>query len=150
MKKLVVASCLAMVMNIGCGGPAEEPSNPVIEPNEEVATPLPQPNYEIPMRNFNPTKIGPYSVQPMFEEEIVDGHYNIKVSGGEFEAVRIWAGKEDPADVMVVKCELENDYQHGHLEISNPIPEGIALWIEIEDPQGKTHKGSTPLKQAAS
>ena len=130
----------------GCG----QSDAPEDAATTEAAVPLPEPNYDIPMRNFAPAKIGPYEVQPMFEEEIVNGHYNIKVSsGGDFNAVRIWVGHEDPADTMVVKCELENDYQHGHLDVPNPIPADIALWIEIEDTEGNTHLGSTPLKQAS-
>ncbi|MDZ4860379.1 MAG: hypothetical protein SGI88_15495 [Candidatus Hydrogenedentes bacterium] len=101
-----------------------------------------------PMRNFAPVKIGPYDVQPMFEEEIVDGHFNIRTSGGDVKAVRIWVGPEDATGVMVVKTEIENDYNHGHVEVPNPVPADAKLWIEIETTAGETHKGSTLLKQA--
>ena len=144
--KLFIAQLLVLsLIAVGCGGGADEATT---ESTQEAAAPLTEPNYEIPMRNFAPQKIGPYDVQPMFEEEIINGHYNIKVDGGEFQAVRIWVGTEDPADVMVVKCELENDYQHGHLDVPDPIPADYALWMEIEDTEGNLHKGSTPLVHA--
>lgn len=102
------------------------------------------------MRNFAAVKIGPYEVQPMFEEEIENGHYNIKItSGGEVKAVRMWVGPEDASGVMVVKTEIENDYNHGHVEVPSPVPADAKLWIEIESPAGETFKGSTPLKLAS-
>lgn len=101
------------------------------------------------MRNFAGIKVGPYDVQPMFEEEIVDGHYSIAVKGGEVKAVRIWVGPEDAAGVMVVKTEIENTYHHGHVEVPNPVPADAMLWVELESPSGETIKGSTPLKLAS-
>lgn len=130
----------------GCG--AQENQDP--QANSEAALETaPQPNYDIPMRNFAAVTIGPYNVQPMFEEEIEDGHYNIKVDGGEVKAVRMWVGPEDASGVMIVKTEIENDYNHGHVEVPTPIPNDAKLWIEIENPAGETFKGSTPLKAAS-
>ena len=134
-------------MIAGCGGEKPAPAAPA-PAAPPAAAELPQPDYEIPMRNFAPVKIGHYDVQPMFEEEIENGHYNIKVTGGAFNAVRVWVGPEDARGVMVVKTELENDYQHGHLEVPKPVPADMKLWIEIETPDGETLKGSTPLQEA--
>lgn len=98
------------------------------------------------MRNFAPAKIGPYAIQPKFEEEIPNGHYNFFVkSGGPVKAIRVWVGPEDPTGLMVVKTEIENDYNHGHLEIPKPLPADAKLWMEVEAPDGKTYKGSTPV-----
>ena len=147
MIRFTVLGSIVMVMALmGCGGQSTETAVQETAPAVETPAAAAEPNHEIPMRNFAPTTIGPYAVQPMYEEEIEDGHYNIKVEGGDFAAVRVWAGLEDPGDVMVVKCDLENEYQHGHLDIPNPIPADYALWIEIEDTEGNTHLGSTPLK----
>jgi hypothetical protein len=132
-----------------CGG--SQPAAPEAQAPAAASQPagqLPQPNYDIPMRNFAPVKIGPYDVQPMFEEEIENGHYNIKVEGGEVKGVRIWVGPEDATGVMVVKTEIENDYNHGHVEVPTPVPADARLWIEIENPAGETFKGSTPLTMA--
>ncbi|MBI2421448.1 MAG: hypothetical protein HYV27_01375 [Candidatus Hydrogenedentes bacterium] len=131
---LTAAACLA-----GCGGQtATAPEAPAAA---EVAA-APQ---AIPMTNLAAIKIGPYDVQPMYEEELKDGHLNTRIAGGEVAAVRVWVGPEDATGVMVVKTEIENDYHHGHVEMPNPIPAGAKLWIEIETPTGERLKGSTPL-----
>lgn len=133
----------------GCGGqqPATTPAEaPAVEAPAKEAV---MQESEVPaMRNFAAVKIGPYDVQPMFEEEIPDGHYNIEVKGGEVKAVRVWVGPEDASGVMVSKTEIEHTYHHGHVELPDPIPADAMLWIEIEAPDGTTVKGSTPLKAA--
>jgi len=137
---------LIMLIAVFSGCSQEEPATAAPEP--EAKAPLEEPNYEIPMRNFAPTQAGPYALQPMFEEEISDGHYNIKVTGPEFKAVRFWLGTENRSNSMVVKAVLENDYQHGHLKIPENLPADYALWIEVEAPDGEMHVATTPLKQA--
>lgn len=151
MYRALAALIAGAALAAGCGGQqASAPEAAGIAPAPETTEALPQPNYDIPMRNFAPVKIGPYEVQPMFEEEIEDGHFNIKITNGvEFKAVRIWVGPENAGGVMVVKAEVENDYQHGHVEVPAPVPADAKLWIEIENPAGETFKGSTPLKAAA-
>lgn len=127
----------------GCGGQA--PATPAPKTASPEA-PQPAQHDDVPaMRKFAAVKIGPYDVQPMFEEEIENGHFNIKVTGGEFKAVRGWVGTEDASGVMIVKTEIENDYRHGHYEVPDPIPADVKFWIEIESPSGETFKGSTPL-----
>lgn len=147
MYRFLATLIVTVTLLSGCGG--APPAAPATPPAPAAAAPATPISDVPPMRNFNAIKIGDYDVQPMFEEEIKDGHYNIKVSGGEVKAVRVWVGTEDASGVMVVKTEIENDYNHGHLEVPNPIPAGVALWIEIENPAGETFKGSTPLEQAA-
>lgn len=101
---------------------------------------------ETPMTKLQPVKIGNYDVQPLYEEELSDGHFNLRITGGEVAAVREWVGPEDASGVVVVKTIIENDYQHGHVEMPNPIPAGARLWIEIETPTGEKLKGSVPLQ----
>jgi hypothetical protein len=146
MKYVISTLMISTLIFIGCGGQDAPPEDNAAEP--EVQAPLAEPNYDISMRNFAPTKAGPYALQPMFEEEIENGHYNIKVTGPEFKAVRFWIGTNNRSNSMVVKAELENDYQHGHLEVPTPLPSDYALWIEVEAPDGKTYESSTPLKLA--
>ena len=151
MKVLMTATLLMVIGLFGCGAQKADAPQAEVETEAAPATatkPAPAPNYDIPMRNFAGLTIGPYAVQPMFEEEIKDGHYNIKVEGAPFKAVRMWVGQEDPGDVMVVKAMLENDYQHGHIEIPDPVPADLKLWIEIEDEEGMTYLGSTALAEA--
>jgi hypothetical protein len=152
MYRTLATLILSATLLTACG--REQPAPPPPADVELPATSppdsaLPQPNYDIPMRNFADLEIGPYHVQPMFEEEIENGHYNIKVHGDEVKAVRIWVGPEDASGVMVVKTEIENDYNHGHVEVPTPVPADAVLWIEIENPDGEIFKGSTPLKAAS-
>jgi len=145
MYRVLTTMLSCVVVLAGCGGQQASAPAAVNEAPAAAKAPVEAP----PMRNFASIKIGPYDVQPMFEEEIEDGHFNIKVSGAEYKSVRGWVGPEDASGVMVVKPEVENDYLHGHYEIPTPVPADAMLWIEIETPTGETLKGSTPLKQAS-
>jgi hypothetical protein len=151
--RTLAALVVSGALMTGCGGQqpaAPEAAAPAPAEAAPAAAGAPASAEEaIPMRNFAAVQIGPYAVQPMFEEEIEDGHFNIKiVSGGEVKAVRMWVGAQDPGDTMVSKTEPEFDYHHGHVEMPDPIPADAALWIEIETPAGESVIGSTPLKQA--
>ncbi len=129
----------------GCGGeqPALKPAEaPAVEAPAKDGMRVESDNPT--MRNFAALTIGPYEVQPMFEEEIPDGHFNIAVSGGDVKAVRIWVGPEDASGVMVAKTEIENDYHHGHVEMPDPIPADAVLWIEIESPVGPRPRDQHP------
>lgn len=138
---MIVAVGLALALT-GCSG-----ESPETETEGAAAAPAeaPEPDYEIPMTNMGAVTIGPYHVQPMYEEELSDGHFNLRITGPEFAAVREWVGPEDASGVMVIKTVVENDYQHGHVEIPDPIPADAKLWIEIETPEGEKLKGSVPL-----
>jgi len=143
--KYYVMPIALMVMGLlaGCGQKADVPdSAPAGEPAKAAEATEEE---AIPMTDLAPLKIGDYDVQPMYEEELKDGHFNIKIAGGEVAAVREWVGPEDADGVVVVKTEIENDYHHGHVEMPDPIPADARLWIEIETPDGTRLKGSTPL-----
>lgn len=131
----------ALFIIAGCGASPNAEQSQAAAP---VATPASE--SAIPMTNLQSLKIGPFDVQPMYEEKIEDGHFNIKIAGGEVAAVREWVGPEDATGVVVVKTEIENDYHHGHVEMPNPIPADARLWIEIETPAGERLKGSVPLQ----
>ena len=139
---VIVAGMIA-----GCGNSVAPESTPESAPtNEEATAPAPTSAGSPPaMTNMPGLTIGDYEVQPMFEEVIENGHYNISVSGGDVNAVRVWVGAEDPSDTMVVKAEIEHDYFHSHHKVSTPIEAGTRLWIELELPDGSTVKGSTAL-----
>lgn len=142
MKKLIVAF-LTMLAIVGCGAAPEPTQQSAVEVESTAPT---NESDAIPMTNLAPLKIGVYDVQPMYEEKLEDGHFNIRITGGEVVAVREWVGPEDASGVIVVKTEIERDYHHGHVEMPAPIPDDARLWIEIETPSGETLKGSTPLK----
>jgi len=143
MYRVLALSLTSLYLLTGCGAqpsapPAEAPAQEATDTQEDAP----------PMRNFAEVTIGPYTVQPMFEEEIEDGHYNIEVQGAQFAAVRAWVGNEAAEGVMVVKGMEENDYQHFHVEVPDPIAEDTRLWIEIEAADGTLHKGSVELVEA--
>jgi hypothetical protein len=156
---------LAMAIMTGCGG--EAPVEPTASlPTPEVAAPADAaaatenemaPAAEVTATGGNDVggilmfdlpalTIGAYTVQPMYEEKLEDGHFNLRITGGDVAAVREWVGPEDASGVMVVKTEIERDYWHGHVEMPQPIPADARLWIEIETPAGELLKGSTALK----
>jgi hypothetical protein len=152
---------MAVAVMVGCSG--EAPVEPTAEaPVPEVAAPAAPAAGETPateavatggkdvggimMYDLPSVMIGPYTVQPMYEEKLADGHFNLRITGGEVAAVREWVGPEDASGVMVVKTEIERDYWHGHVEMPNPVPADALLWIEIETPTGDLFKGSTTLK----
>lgn len=143
MKNVLMVWIAVISLLPGCSGGSDEsgaiPSDePAASTEEAVAD-------AIPMTNLPSLTIGAYQVQPMYEEELKDGHLNLRITGGEVAAVREWVGPEDASGVVVVKTEIENDYHHGHIEMPDPIPADARLWIEIEAPDGTLHKGSVPL-----
>lgn len=140
MKKQLVAAFLVVLS--GCGSEQATKTRPPAETQEATAKATAE---AIQLRDLAPLKIGPYEVQPKYEGQIEDGHYSIDISGGEVAAVRIWVGPEDASGVMVVKTEIENNYHHGHVEMSSPVTADAKLWIEIETPDGEKLEGSTPL-----
>ncbi len=143
MKNVLMVWVATIALFTGCGGGSEvaENSDPVesVEASSETVVDT------IPMTDLAPLTIGVYQVQPMYEEELKDGHFNLRITGGEVAAVPEWVGPEDASGVVVVKTEIENDYHHGHIEMPDPIPADARLWIEIEAPDGSLHKGSVPL-----
>ncbi len=139
--KRTLMSIFAIGLLMGCGGESKQAAS-----SEPITAGTAVTKYEIPMTTLESLKLGPYLVEPMYEEELSDGHFNIRITGGEVAAVREWVGPEDASGVMVVKTEIENDYHHGHVEMPNPIPADARLWIEIETPAGERLKGSVSLK----
>ena len=143
MKNVLMVWVATIALLTGCSGGSEVAENAV--PVESVETSSETVVDTIPMTDLAPLTIGVYQVQPMYEEELKDGHFNLRITGGEVAAVREWVGPEDASGVVVVKTEIENDYHHGHIEMPDPIPADARLWIEIEAPDGSLHKGSVPL-----
>lgn len=140
MKYYLLSFSLILALS-ACGAPEQAPSAPQVVNESEAPAAA-----EIKMTELPPVTIGPFTVQPMYEDELAGGHFNLKISGGDVAAVREWVGPEDASGVMVVKTEIERDYWHGHVEMPDPIPADARLWIEIETPTGELHKGSTPLQ----
>lgn len=144
MKVLPIALILA-----ACGGQAPEAPAPDPQETPAAAPMAAEADGPPPMRPLPALTIGGFSVEPFYEDEIGDGHFNIAIEGDGISAVRIWAGPEDAVGVMVYRTEIEYGYYHGHLDLPSPLPDDLPLWIEIETTDGETLLGSTPLRDAS-
>lgn len=141
MRRITALLAASLILTIsGCGNQTPPPTEA-----EQPAAAAQSDAPSIRMSNLPPITIGDFEVQPMYEEDLADGHFNLTITGGEIAAVREWVGPEDASGVVVVKTEIENGYYHGHIEMPAPVPADARLWVEIETPDGQRLKGSTPL-----
>mgnify|MGYP006969362157 CR=1 FL=1 len=93
--------------------------------------------------------IGGFSVAVATLGEIEAGHegvLDVEVSGGAPAAVRAWVGVESGQGSLKAKLDKEGDDYHGHVEVPATLPSGSAVWVEIEDAQGKRSTASFKLK----
>ena len=74
-----------------------------------------------------------------------EGVLDVEVSGGTPAAVRAWVGVESGKGSMKTKLDGDHGY-HGHIEVPATLPEGSAVWIEVEDADGKKVSGSFKLE----
>ncbi len=93
--------------------------------------------------------IGAFHVTVSSMGEIEPGHegvLNLEVSGGEPVAVRAWVGVESARGSLRAKLYGHGKDFHGHLDVPASLPEGSALWIEIEDANGEKSTASITLE----
>ena len=93
--------------------------------------------------------IGGFSVTVAALGEIEAGHegvLDVEVSGGVPSTVRAWVGVESGQGSLKAKLDKEGDDYHGHVEVPATLPAGSAVWIELEDAQGKKSKASFKLE----
>lgn len=92
--------------------------------------------------------IGGFAVTVATLGEIEAGHegvVDVEVSGGAPSMVRAWVGVESAQGSLKAKLEKEGDGYHGHVEVPATLPTGSAVWIEIEDADGKRAAASFKL-----
>jgi len=65
--------------------------------------------------------------------------------GAQPAAVRIWIGTEDARGSLKALADAEGDHYHAHVQAPDPLPQGAALWIEVESAAGERSAGSFPL-----
>ena len=63
-------------------------------------------------------------------------------------SVRFWIGTADAKGSMKARAEIEKDNWHTHAEVPDPMPEGAALWVEIER-KGEGGEGAKTLVEFA-
>ncbi len=62
---------------------------------------------------------------------------DIDVEGGKVGALRTWVGSESGTGSMKAKLDGEDGSYHGHLEVPAKLANGSAIWVEVEDIDGK-------------
>lgn len=70
---------------------------------------------------------------------------NISVSGEpQPAAIRVWIGTEDARGSLKARAEVEGDHYHAHVEAPDPLPQGAAVWVEVESAEGARQAASFP------
>lgn len=91
-------------------------------------------------RDMGSVKIGSNEVQVVDEGGGVvagkAGSFHIKIKGGPVKAVRTWVGTESGKESVKSKAEKEGADFHAMPEAPKPLPQGSALWIELETEAG--------------
>lgn len=93
--------------------------------------------------------IGGFTVSVAALGDIKAGHegvLDVEASGGAPSAVRAWVGVESAQGSLKAKLDKEGDDYHGHVEVPATLPAGSAVWIQIEDAEGKKAQASFKLK----
>lgn len=147
MKKLLLL--LTPILLAACTAPAPAPA-PSAAPKEAPAVAAASeehaPGEEEGVKTPLPAaQAGPFQVKAHYTGDLSLGHVNFYVEGGKPKAVRAWVGNENADGVMVGKADWEDDHYCAHLEVADPIPADAALWLEIEDEGGASHKASMTL-----
>ncbi len=156
MHRILTALLAGAFLMTGCGSP-QPPTTPApaaAAPTETAAAAPASPEEEdeesgavteLPKRD-----VGPYKVSAIYVGDISDGHFNFQVTGGELKALRSWVGDEAATGALITKANWEDDHYCAHIEMPATIPDGAALWFEIESTDGKLEKSSMPLAVKAS
>lgn len=132
-----------------CSQPAATPAPASEAPRAApVAAADPTPDEEEGVQtHLPPITLKGYNVEALYTGDIMDGHFNLYVKGGEVKAVRAWVGDEAATDAVVAKAEFEEDHHCAHMEMPEQIPADARLWVELET-EAETLKGSTVLTPA--
>lgn len=86
-------------------------------------------------------------VAPVVPGELADFDLDFG-KGARPETVRCWIGLETGIGSRKERFTKEGEtVMHGHPEVPNPLPEGSALWIEIEV-GGKPQRASIPFSKS--
>ncbi len=89
--------------------------------------------------------IGGSKVEVALLGDVAAGHeavLDVTVDGDAPEALRIWVGTESGQGSMKAKLDASDGVYHGHVETPDPLPEGSAIWVELEAADGTRTKGS--------
>lgn len=76
-------------------------------------------------------------------------HLGITPASPAPKSIRLWIGTEDGKGSAKAKADIHGDHGHADVEVPDPLPEGAALWVQVDPAQGDGAKSSLPLKPAA-
>ncbi len=100
-------------------------------------------------RELGKAEIGRFTVTAAVLGEInagADSVIDVEVSGATPSAVRAWVGVESAQGSLKARLEKAGNGYHGHVEVPATLPDGSAIWIEIEDTDGKKSQVSFDLE----
>ncbi len=60
-------------------------------------------------------------------------------------AIRLWIGNEAGKASTKAKADMHGDHGHVDVEVPAPLPEGSAVWIQVDPAEGAATKASLPL-----
>jgi hypothetical protein len=87
-------------------------------------------------------EVGGFKVKASRDGDVKPGGdvpIDVWITGGaKVVSVRFWVGTEDAKGALKAKAEIEGDHWHTHAEVSDPLPEGSKIWVEIEAEGGTT------------
>lgn len=95
-------------------------------------------------------KIGDASVTVAVFGEIEAGHeavLDIEVEGLPVSTVRAWVGISSGRGSLKGLIEGKDGEYHGHVEVPATLPEGSAVWVELESEGGKKAQASFKLHE---
>ncbi|GMU23347.1 MAG: hypothetical protein AMXMBFR13_34260 [Phycisphaerae bacterium] len=98
------------------------------------------------------TKVGEFEVAASYSGTMTPGEeldIDLAVKGerAKLAAIRAWIGVDDAKGSLKAKAAPEGEGYHAEVEVPGPLPEGAAVWVEIETNQGQKLLGSLALKR---
>lgn len=80
--------------------------------------------------------IGSFTIRASRDGEVAAGGelpVDVWIEGTDsIDAVRFWVGTEDAKGSIKARADLEGDHWHTHVAVPAVLPDGAALWIEIQ------------------
>lgn len=97
-------------------------------------------------------KVGEFDVTALYSGTLtpgkqVDIDLTFKGESAKVVTIRAWIGAKDAKGSIKAKAAPEGSGFHAEVEAPDPLPEGAALWVEIETNQGQELLGSLALKR---
>jgi hypothetical protein len=97
--------------------------------------------------------IGAITIAVAHEGDLTAGqtaklHLTLKPDSPAPKAIRIWVGNETSKGSAKAKADMHGDHGHADVEIPAILPEGSAVWIQVDPAEGALAKASLPLAAA--